>query len=552
MKFPPTRQQQAIIDAFLARKNIVVQALAGTGKTTTLQLLADARPDLRIAYVAFNKSIAKEAASKFGRNVTARTSHGFARAALVKGPLRRKFDRVRGNDGYPEQWALVVGINHRVHDDRLIEAEKQARWVMAAVKAFRQSDADAITEAHLPGALREPGMADLREAVLAYTRQAWADIASPFGQLPFVHDAYLKLWALGKPRLPFDVIFFDEAQDINPVLRGVIQAQRAQLVVVGDSNQSIYGFRGAVDALRDWPADVVLPLTQSWRFGQAVADVGNDFLRLIGSSYLLEGNPGIDSRVGPFVRSGFYDQQCNWIPSGGGSEPDAVLAFTNAGCVAAVFEGFDAGKEVALIGGGQAIKAIAKAAQDLVDGRGTKHEELSRFKSWAEVQEYVAEHEEAQSLRTFVRLVDKRGADELIRMADSLVDEHATREDGSPAYDLTVSTVHKSKGLEWARVRIAGDGPCPEEDLETGKVTLPDAEQLRQAYVAVTRGRGHVDLGSLEWIRDWPMEQLLDAAANRKGRAGAAAAAPVPTPEPAPVVEFAPDLWGEVFERLGV
>lgn len=555
MKFPPTAQQQAIIDAFRERMNIVVQALAGTGKTTTLQLLAALFPQLRFAYVAFNKSIAAEAASKFGHNVTAKTSHGFARAAMIKGPLKRKVAQAEKRDGWPELWAAILGITRRQHGDRLIEAKRQAAWVMAAVTAFRQSDAPAITEAHLPAALHEPGMADLREPILAYVRRAWADKASPRGQLPFVHDDYLKLWALSNPRLPFNVIVLDEAQDTNPVVAAVIQAQSAQIVVVGDSNQSIYGFRGAVDALRDWPADVVLPLTQSWRFGQAIADVGNAFLRLIGSPYLLEANPGIDSRVGPFVRSGFDDQHCNWIPQGGGSEPDAVLAFTNAGCVAAVFEGFEAGKKVALIGGGDDIKAIAKAAQDLVGGRRTKHPDLARFKSWAEVQEYVDEHEEAQSLRTLVRLVDKRGADELIRMADALIPEEATREDGTPAYDLTVCTIHKSKGLEWDRVRIAGDAPHPEEDLATGKVTLPSPEQLRLSYVAVTRGRVQVDLGGLEWIRDWPMEQLLDLAGKRAGGPTPAAApepAPVPAPAPAPVVVVDPDPWGEVLDLLGV
>ncbi|MEU7802640.1 UvrD-helicase domain-containing protein [Micromonospora arborensis] len=510
-KFPPTAQQQAVINAYLDGKTIVVQALAGTGKTSTLQMLAEALPDARVAYIAFNKSIAAEAQGKFGSNVTAQTSHSFARTALTKGSLRDKLKHVVKKEGWAEDWASTLKITDRVQGDKTIDAETQARWAMATVKAFRQSDADTITIEHLPDGFRDQELAPLRQPILEYARKAWADKADPAGQLPFVHDDYLKLWALQHPRLPYDVIYFDEAQDINPVLAKLIKDQPAQKVVVGDSNQSIYSFRGAVDALNHWPADVVLPLTQSWRFGPGVAEVGNSFLQLIGSPYLMTGNPGMTSTVGPV------------------DDPEAVLAFTNAGCVTAVFDGFEAHKEVALLGGGKAIKEIAQAALDLQAGRGTTHPELSRFADWRAVQEYVdGDDEEAQSLQAFVRLVDRRGAEELIKMADRLTDEKATRPDGTPAYDLTVSTVHKSKGLEWDRVRIASDGPRPEEDLATGKITLPDPEKLRQAYVAVTRARGSIDLGSLAWIQEYPIEKLLAAAERdqRRRRVNKAAVKP--------------------------
>ncbi|WP_328384361.1 AAA family ATPase (plasmid) [Micromonospora zamorensis] len=500
-KFPPTPQQQAVIDAYLDGRTIVVQALAGTGKTSTLQMLAEVRPDARVAYIAFNKTIAAEAQGKFGSNVTAQTSHSFARTALSKGPLRDKLRTVVKKDGWPGTWASTLKITDQVYSDRTIEAETQARWVIATVKSFRQSAAETISVKHLPDGLRDQEMAPLRLLILEAARKAWEDKADPVGQLPFVHDDYLKLWALQHPRLPYDVIFFDEAQDINPVLAKLIKDQSAQKVVVGDSNQSIYSFRGAVDALNHWPADVVLPLTQSWRFGPGVAKVGNSFLQLIGSPYLMTGNPGMTTTIGPV------------------DDPEAVLAFTNAGCVTAVFDGFEAHKDVALLGGGKAIKEIAQAALDLQAGRGTTHPELSRFADWVAVQEYVdGDDEEAQSLQAFVRLVDRRGAEELIKMADRLTDEKATRPDGTPAYDLTVSTVHKSKGLEWDRVRIANDGPRPDEDLATGKITLPDPEKLRQAYVALTRARRSIDLGSLAWIQEYPMEKLLAAAARDQRR----------------------------------
>ena len=72
-------------------------------------------------------------------------------------------------------------------------------------------------------------------------------------------DALVKMWVMSEPDLRSatrsdgrgstgvkrglgdnGIIFFDEAQDINPVLAQVVNGQQAQLVTVGDGNQSIY------------------------------------------------------------------------------------------------------------------------------------------------------------------------------------------------------------------------------------------------------------------------------------------------------------------------
>ncbi|MBT8226212.1 MAG: AAA family ATPase, partial [Dactylosporangium sp.] len=481
-QFPPTEQQQAIIDAYLAGKSIAVQALAGTGKTATLLMLANARPDARIAYIAFNRSIADEAQRKFGRNVRAETSHAFAREGLVGTPIQAKLARVGQGARWSEEWARHLGIT-AVAGEPPVEPETMARMAMACVRSFRESAAETITAAHLPQHVVE-GQPGLAGRVLDHAKAAWRDITDPAGHLLFDHDDYLKIWALGHPRLSYDVVFFDEAQDINDVLREVIQQQPQQTIVVGDSNQSIYGFRGAIDALKRWPADLTLPLTQSWRFGPAVAEAGNQFLALLHSPLLLSGNPTLRSSIGIV------------------EQPDAILARTNAGAVSAVFASFDNDRRVALMGGGRAIEEIAKAAKDLQAGRGTQHPDLARFSDWEEARAYVEEGEDAQSLRAFVRLVDRRGADGLLQMVTELVNEDETDLDGNPAYDVIVSTVHKAKGREWAQLRIAEDFPQPQENLATRQVVLPNDEQLRLAYVAVTRARQRLELGSLSWIGD--------------------------------------------------
>lgn len=57
IKLNPTDKQHKVIEAAKVGKDLVVQALAGTGKTTTQKLLAETLYDKKGAYIAFNKAI---------------------------------------------------------------------------------------------------------------------------------------------------------------------------------------------------------------------------------------------------------------------------------------------------------------------------------------------------------------------------------------------------------------------------------------------------------------------------------------------------------------
>jgi hypothetical protein len=73
----PIAEQEAARDLFQKREGLRIDAYAGTGKTTTLQLLADSSSQ-RGLYLAFNRSIAEEARKRFPRRVTCATSHSIA------------------------------------------------------------------------------------------------------------------------------------------------------------------------------------------------------------------------------------------------------------------------------------------------------------------------------------------------------------------------------------------------------------------------------------------------------------------------------------------
>jgi hypothetical protein len=77
----PTDEQMHATDAFRAGRHLVLQAGAGTGKTAILVMLA-AATRRHGRYLAFNKSIALDAAARFPRTVHCKTAHATAYAAL--------------------------------------------------------------------------------------------------------------------------------------------------------------------------------------------------------------------------------------------------------------------------------------------------------------------------------------------------------------------------------------------------------------------------------------------------------------------------------------
>jgi superfamily I DNA/RNA helicase len=84
MGHPPTPEQQAAIDIAKTGESCVIEALAGTGKTSTLQFISEAMPAKNVTYIAFNKAIVSEVEGRFPSNVTARTAHSLAYGAVGK------------------------------------------------------------------------------------------------------------------------------------------------------------------------------------------------------------------------------------------------------------------------------------------------------------------------------------------------------------------------------------------------------------------------------------------------------------------------------------
>lgn len=475
--FTPTDEQAAIIAACASGDNVKVEALAGTGKTTTLQLASEAMTGKGL-YLAFNKSVQREAEARFPGHVEARTAH-----SLAYRPVGMKFrDRMNGPRVSSKQLAERFGIEGFAFGTvgEALPPSAIAGAAAGAVRRFCYSADTHIKPEHVlwvDGLTREGNYA-LRKHVVPYAEEIWEDLQDPHGwRAYFTHDHYLKIWALTDPVLPYDFILFDEAQDANPVLTGLVRAQAGQLIGVGDSNQSIYGWRGAKNALKDWPAQTRLALTESWRFGPEVAEEANKWLSIpeLDCDLRLTGR-GPASFVGKVAA------------------PQAILCRTNAGAIREALDWLDKPRaRVAVVGGGKAIADMAKAAVELQVGKRTTHPELAAFASWKEVQDFVNNEDGAEDLAVFVRLVDEHGPATLIDAVAELVDESK----GRPT--VTISTAHKAKGLEWGSVAIGSDFREPGLD-EYGKLNRLDPAEAMLSYVAVTRAKAQLDQSSLAWI----------------------------------------------------
>src|SRR3954447_15442059 len=254
----PSPEQQAVIAARRADPtgSLRVLAFAGAGKTTALKLLAAADPSPAL-YLAYNKAAQLEAQRRFPAHVACRTVHSLAYRATRMAEQQDRLERKLTARDVAELLAISA-----------LDGLRPSFWAycaIATVRSFTHSAAREIDAGHLPPL---PRGADRAEAVLAWARRLWADMRDSNSAVPLEHDAYLKLWHLDGARLPpaAEVLYLDEAQDANPVTLAVLEAQGRPTVWVGDPWQSVYRFRGSVNALRMIAAPQ-RHLSRSWRFG---------------------------------------------------------------------------------------------------------------------------------------------------------------------------------------------------------------------------------------------------------------------------------------------
>lgn len=489
----PTTEQQHAIDLYRTGQNLTISALAGAGKTTTLRLLANAAPHRRGLYVAFNKSVAAEARERFaGTAVHASTMHALAYPEFGR-PLARRLNNSR--PVFAKTKIQVLGLPPRYRfpsgsgaTNTVLTAMQVLHLVEDTVKAFTHSAAEEITPDVVPvpaslGPLTNRGRRDLTSMVAHYAARYWADQTNIQGTLRPTHDTYLKQFQLTRPVLPYEYVMLDEAQDSDPVTIAILTGQTdhadhpAQLIAVGDENQAIYGWRGARNAMHAFGGQQAV-LSQSWRFGDAIAAAANEWLDFLDTPLRVQGRPGAESSVWPSKRI-----------------PEAILCRTNGGALWEIVDSQLRGVPTAIAGERKTkeLASLAQAAIDLQKTGKTRHPELDMFTSW-DMAVAFADTDDGAELSPLVAVVDRVGAEKVLTALTTCVAPEQAR--------TTVATGHIAKGLEFYATRVATDFTCP-KDGRDGKPKPMRREEARLAYVAVTRAIRHADLSGLAWFADY-------------------------------------------------
>jgi hypothetical protein len=493
--FKPTAEQAEIVGIFITGESLKVEAGAGCGKTASLRLCAEAAPRRQGQYLAFNRSIVEDSKQAMPGNVRVSTAHSLAFKSKgrrmrhrLDAPRMRNHEVARALQIKPLSFAGITDGTDKPKN-KVLGPEYLANVVRKALVKFCQSDDAEPALWHFPYVqgvdLRDGAPSNnlrIAEALLPPLKAFWADCESVDGVLPFDHSCYLKSWERGDPYIEADFIVVDEAQDMSPVMISVIerQASHAQIVWCGDGNQELYAWTGAVNALDRVDTDRTAWLTQSFRFGQEVAEVANFVLARLGTPLRLRGCDR-ESIVAPLVA------------------PDAILCRTNATAVDNMLEQQRRGRSAHLVGGGEDVISFARAAMELQQTGSTGHFDLATFESWNEVLDYVEHDEGGSDLRLMVKLIQTYGAGQIVRAL-----ERMPREEDA---DVVVSTAHKAKGREWPRVQLANDFRGVSEDDEIR------ADDLRVLYVAATRARDVLDVDRLGLLRNVVMDWLMGVGA---------------------------------------
>src|SRR5690554_2176792 len=205
-----TQEQASIIQS---NSNIKINAVAGSGKTTTLIAYAASRPKTcKILYLAFNKSVKLEASKKFKSkklfNVDVQTAHSLAFKHVVIG----KNIEINSNGYKNHELAEILGI--RAAGEPLAELIL-ANHINQFTAYFCNSNAAKVEELDYRDTLSDKIALSFVNGNYHYikkkTREFLAKMNS--GEIASTHDFYLKKFQLKKPQLPYDYILFDEGQD---------------------------------------------------------------------------------------------------------------------------------------------------------------------------------------------------------------------------------------------------------------------------------------------------------------------------------------------------
>jgi len=471
--------------------HLVVEAVAGSGKTTTLVKCLDFISDkCKVLMSAFNTDIVTELKkrTKDKDNVEVRTLHGLGLLFIKRNipqvsaiPEPFKYDSYIKNNikeltsinTYTlkgrEYFRYIENIKKYVDFGRfyLCQTVKDLEFIENRYAIETIAD-----EKEVALKVMEWGKNTLE--TIDYTDMVW---------LPNV----LFLKPLG---LLYDFIFIDECQDMNKAERELVLKcfkMGTRMVSTGDRSQMLYAFSGgdpeSFNALKSIPNTKCLPLSISYRCGKNIVDFAKKIVPTIESA-----DNAVDGQI---IRN---------VPLDAVKDGDMILCRNNAPLVQIYNEFLKLGKKAFIRGKdiGNNLKAIVKSTkQDKLnvdcreDGVFVRlYDDLfvSRNKL---MEKFGIDAETAMNSPQLQNKIDMINALEIlaegINTSEEIIDKideifpKRDKKDG-----ISLSTIHKAKGLEANNVYIACESLMPSK---SAKKDWEIRQEYNLMYVAYTRAK---------------------------------------------------------------
>ena len=468
-------QTDIFLDINRGEGNTQVDALAGTGKTSTIcEGFYHIPPNTSVLMCAFNASIKKELETRAPAGVDVSTIHsmgyGACRAAFPR--LGKIDDRGEKLGGYVK---AEVGDDSETYDlrDNLAKAVSLCKGYLA----HTPEEIEPVLDRHEVDTCGES-----REGFVTKVIKVMNACKKDTARIDFDDMIWLPN-VLGLKLRQFDMVFIDEAQDLNKAQIELALASvrpGGRIISVGDEHQAIYGFRGAdsnaIQNIVDRMGSKRMPLSVTYRCAKSIVEMAQTIVPGLqaapGAEQGLVEEMSINKletmvRPGDFVLSRVNAPLIKWC-----------LALLKAK-IPANIQGRDMGKTLSALIKKSGSKNVDTFLEWLVDYEAMEVERLLKAKRDSSVVS-----DKVECLRVLCE--GTRSLDDVKDNIDKLF------KDGNDYDRVILSSTHKAKGLERDRVFMLRD------TYRNGR--KPDKgggqEEDNLAYVAITRAKKELYLVS--------------------------------------------------------
>lgn len=253
--FKASPQQQAVFDWVSSESgNAIVQAVAGSGKTTTILQAMRLLPKTdKLLYLVYNKDMQTEITARpnLPTNLECYTTHSYGFKAVKE---CSNVGRIRVNQYKTHDYVkAILGKSVKYGDYRIRSYAVADAVGWAKNQGLRASDLDAtrmgeiaVEQGAESSSLSTAQLADL--GVLAY--DALCDAEDNLSTIDFDDMLWLPTTNDSVSFPCYDWVFVDETQDLNPcqiamLAKMQVACPKTRFLFVGDRSQSIFSFRGA-------------------------------------------------------------------------------------------------------------------------------------------------------------------------------------------------------------------------------------------------------------------------------------------------------------------